>query len=470
MRNLIIRIISTTAVSVALMFATLGSQNSVFAQGAGNDTIVPPANDNFQDATPIEGTRGFLAGSNMNATIEPGEPTIYKGGQTVWYRWMAPGDVSITFDLKSFENSVTGIAIFNGPAIEKLFPMGQGVHFDRVTFIAQAKGEYSIQVSSKAPNNAGNFELSWAINGAETWKQFNFDGPLAMAGEPLSGKSDFAIFRWDTSDHPAAMWWIWMSNTQTSNAYNFGDNNAKVEHFVPGDYDGDGKVDIGIFDHQTSMFWIFESNTLTGRAVRWGFNNDWPIHGDFDGDDIADVSIWRPSTGTFWILKSTDGQALAVRWGMNGDKPICADYDGDGITDFAVRRGLTGERAVFYLLRSSDQQVVITEFGFGNDMTVPGDYDGDGKNDLAVFRPSNSGFYYLRTVDGTDRAITMPVPFINGDRVVPGDYFGNPTSDICIWQHEVGNFRCLADGGYGELFTFHFGLTGDEPVASSNVH
>ena len=467
MRNLFIRTISTTAGAVALALAAVGSYNSVFAQTI---EIMPPANDNFDSAEPIEGPSGFLPGTNINASVEPGEVTFYKGGQSVWYRWMAPANVSMTFDVKSIDTAAIGIAVFNGDRLEKLFPMGHGSHFDRVTFIAQVKNEYSIQITSKAEDGAGNFELSWAINGAETWKQFNYDGPLAPMGEPATGKSDFAIFRWDTSDHPAGMWWIWMGNTQTSAVYNFGDNNARVEHFVPGDYDGDGMVDIALFDHQTHMFWILQSSTQTGRAVGWGFNNDWPIHGDFDGDDMADVSIWRPSTGTFWILKSSDGQAMAVRWGMDGDKPVCADYDGDGITDFAVRRGNNNERAVFYLLRSSDQQVVTSGWGFGDDMTVPGDYDGDGKGDIAVFRPSNSGFYYLKSSDGTDVGVMLNIPFINGDRAVPGDYFGNQTSDICIWQHEVGNFRCLADGGYGAITTFHFGLTGDEPVASSNVH
>jgi hypothetical protein len=431
---------------------------------------MPPANDNFDSAEVIEGPSGFLAGSNMNSSVEPGEVTFYGGKQTVWYRWISPANVSITFDVKSVDTASTGIAIYDGTTLEKLSPIGHGRHFDRVTFIAQTKHEYSIQICSKAFDGAGNFELSWAINGAETWKQFNFDGPVTSLGQPATGKSDFAIFRWDTTGHPAGIWWIWNGSHETATVYNFGDNNARVEHFVPGVYDGDGLVDVALFDHQTHMFWILESSTQTGRGVLWGVNNDWPIHGDFDGDDIADVSIWRPSTGTFWILKSSDGEPLVVRWGMDGDTPVCADYDGDGITDFAVRRGSGAQMALFYVLRSSDQQVVTSGFGFGDDMTVPGDYDGDGKADIAVFRPSNSGFYYLRSMDGTDVAVTLNAPFINGDKMVPGDYFGNHRSDICVWQHEVGNFRCLADGGYGDYSVFHFGRTGDEPVASSNVH
>ena len=458
--------------AAAFTFATLFSHNSTYAQTRGNPDVTTPANDDFASAEPIQGPTGFVVGNNTDASVEPGEPLVYKGGESVWYRWTSPGDVSITFDLKPMNDAFVGISIYDGLIVEKLAPMGHGLHFDRVTFIAQRKGEYSIQISSKSANLAGDFELSWAINGAETWKQFNFDGPLASAAGPPVGKSDFAIHRWWSLSKDTSQWWIWRGNTADPIVYNFGDHFIAPEHLAPGDYDGDGLVDIGFFHKQGGEFWIYRSSTNTALVQSWGLTGDNPVQGDFDGDDMADFAIWRPSTGTFWVLNSSDGRPYAMQWGMNGDHPVVGDYDGDGITDFAIRRGSGSDPAVFYVLRSSDWQVQIAYFGFGKDMTVPGDYDGDGKNDVAVFRPDNTTFYFLASTTGEAHTVALPMsaPFDNSDRAVPGDYFGDARSDICVWLFRVGDFKCFADGGAGPVTTFHFGLQGDEPVAFSNVH
>jgi hypothetical protein len=395
---------------------------------------------------------------------------FYKGEQTVWYRWMSPAELSVTFDLKAFDDSATGIAIYQGSNLQKLFSMGHGVHFDRVTMIAHPMTDYSIQVTSKSPDAAGPFELSWDINAAEAWKQFNFDGPQATASGPPSGKSDLAIHRWQNLPQDISQWWIWRSNTFTPFVYNFGDQFIAIEHLAPGDYDGDGVVDIGFFNKQTGEFWIYRTGTNTAMVHSWGLSSDNPVQGDFDGDDMADIAIFRPNEGTFWVLKSTDGRAVAVQWGINGDHPVCGDYDGDGVTDFAVKRA--GSQAMYYILRSSDGQMAAINFGFMDDMTVPGDYDGDGKNDLAVFRPQNTTFYYLASSSGEVYTVPLsfPEPFENNDRAVPGDYFGDSRSDICVWLYRTGDFKCFADAGTGSLTTFHFGLQGDEPVAFSNVH
>src|SRR5207302_7684664 len=52
-----------------------------------------PANDLFANAQLLTGISGSVAGSNVGATSEPGEPNAGYGmgmGFTVWYRWTAP--------------------------------------------------------------------------------------------------------------------------------------------------------------------------------------------------------------------------------------------------------------------------------------------------------------------------------------------------------------------------------------------
>ena len=469
MKSILRRIINFLTIAIAITSFAVGNQQTVFGQAINSSDIVPPSNDSFENAYPITDYTGYLQGTNLNASVEASEPLYYKGGQTVWYRWVSPETFSVTFDLRSIESAPIGIAIYAGSTLEDLAMIGHGISFDRVTFIAAYHAEYWIQISSKSLA-AGEFALMWSVNGAETWKQFNFDGPAFSPGTPPVGKSDFAIHRWWTLSQPTGQWWLWLGNSQTSRAYDFGFHFIVPANFAPGDYDGDGVVDIAFYHQTDGLFWIYRSSIDSPLAIEWGVPSDQPVQGDFDGDDLADIAIWRPSNGTFWVLKSTDGIPLAVQWGLQGDLPVVADYDGDGITDFAVKRGMGVLPAIFYILQSSDRQVIVTQFGYGSDMTAPGDYDGDGRVDLAVFRPANRTFYYLRSRSGDDRIVTLPTSFFDGDRVVPGDYFGDSRSDICLWKYRTGDFQCFSDAGEGDYLTFHFGLRGDEPVASSNVH
>ncbi len=59
-------------------------------------------NDAFVDAATITGSQGSAVGSTVNATRETGEPAhIANGGsggaRSIWYRWVAPGNGSVSF-------------------------------------------------------------------------------------------------------------------------------------------------------------------------------------------------------------------------------------------------------------------------------------------------------------------------------------------------------------------------------------
>src|SRR5690349_4085517 len=61
----------------------------------------PPgtSNDNFANATVITDKSGYLQGSNAEASREPFEPPSCPRCRTVWYRWTAPENLSMTFEL-----------------------------------------------------------------------------------------------------------------------------------------------------------------------------------------------------------------------------------------------------------------------------------------------------------------------------------------------------------------------------------
>lgn len=428
-------------------------------------SIAPPANDNFANAEVISGNGGTVQGTNVEATSETGEPLFNGTNRTVWYRWTAPANLSMTFEIAlpvgTLNDSVMGV--FTGTSVGSLTQVatwgddinGPQNRKSRITFIATAGTVYRIQISGFNATT-GTFLMFWEVNGAESYKQFNFDRNEG------STTSDFGVFR------PSNGFW-YVRPSGGGQDYVVQQWGSSSDALVPGDYDGDGSTDIAVWRASEGTFYILSSLTGTFNVTRWGLPTDFPVQGDFDGDDRADPTVWRPSDGTFYVLKSSaPGTFTAQQWGASNDFLACGDYDGDGKTDFGVRRSANGF-GTYYILRSSDGGVIALQFGLTTDQTVPGDYDGDGKNDIAVYRQvAPRAFYVLRSSDGG--FISYPWG-IENDIPVPGNYAGlSSRSDFCVWRPSDAVLYCAADGGTGNFANIQWGQNGDRPIARSNVH
>ena len=86
--------------------------------------------------------------------------------------------------------------------------------------------------------------------------------------------------------------------------------------------------------------------TFLTRAVSWGLTGDIPVVGDWNGDGKDDIGIFRPSKG-IWSLDSNgnskwDISDKSVSWGLTGDIPVVGDWNGDGKDDIGIFRPSNG--------------------------------------------------------------------------------------------------------------------------------
>jgi hypothetical protein len=146
-------------------------------------TAIPP-NDNFANATVLAGTSTGVTGSNANATKEGGEPNHRPGnagGASVWHRWTAPSNMSVTISTEgsSFD---TVLGVYTGSSVAGLVTIVQNDDADadhrtsRATFNASAGTTYRIAVDGY-DGAEGAVELS--VNPA--WNN-NFSQPIQLIG------------------------------------------------------------------------------------------------------------------------------------------------------------------------------------------------------------------------------------------------------------------------------------------------
>ncbi|GAA5127857.1 hypothetical protein JIN84_08090 [Luteolibacter yonseiensis] len=120
----------------------------------------PPLNDRFSQGIMIPpGLPASVRGSNVDATLEPGELSPDQdGGASVWYRWVAPasGKFVISLPYKSFSSV---LHVFTGNAFNHLTPVVT-TSSNAITITATAGTIYQIAVHGYGPELTGEFELA----------------------------------------------------------------------------------------------------------------------------------------------------------------------------------------------------------------------------------------------------------------------------------------------------------------------
>lgn len=220
--------------------------------------------------------------------------------------------------------------------------------------------------------------------------------------------------------------------------------NDEIEYFT-GDYDGDGIADLGAVDRsKTPNTWFIRSGRTGGYLVQGEAlvddmdENFEIITGDFDGDGKTDVGAVNRATSAWYIRSSADKNDNGVyaemgkrgvgyspnkpnwipwgwQWGGmgSGHKIVVADYNGDGISDRAIyanyEPALNGRR--WFLISSQATEYTVAnglsnvygttfiEWGWvwpgmtESFVAVSGDFDGDGIFDRAIYGMGNGKWF-----------------------------------------------------------------------------
>ena len=431
-----------------------------------------PDQDNFISAYDLGvSNKGSIAGTNFNATIEPGEPAAMSAnpnGKSVWYKWKANDSIAMSFEVTENFTSQIGIysSVSGSPTINDIFKVAAGIDYTgfaanryKATFFAEANRTYYIKIdwhTFGGSNSVGNFQLKYGLN------RLTYSANFA-----IHHRTSLTVFR------PSEGAWYTINNIDLPlPGFRYWGKSGDVP--IAADFRGVGYSQLAAIRSENSkkIWYVATPEGVPYETIHWGIPSDKAVVGDFDRDGRADPTVIRNSAnGYLWYVRQSRDDSMRIfNFGTTGDKPVLGDFDGDGFTEVAVVRN-TQNGLMWYQIRSGFEsgptysQSVAFQFGTTPDVPAVADFDGDGKTDVSVFRPSTGTWYIIRSSTGQ----LQITPFgASGDKPQPADYDGDGKADLALFRPSDGNWYFWMSGTNTQRVV-HWGTTGDIPVSSLNT-
>ncbi|MEA2336055.1 MAG: TolB protein, partial [Thermoanaerobaculia bacterium] len=243
---------------------------------------------------------------------------------------------------------------------------------------------------------------------------------------------------------------------------------------------------VGVYRPATGQWLLRASNTAGNPSFTFTFGGqpgDQPVAGDWNGDGRTDLGIFRDGTFIRGVLTTADcprclpiatiDQLEPVTFGQAGDLPIAGDWNGDGIDDIGVYRPSDStfvrrvpQKSIVVPCHGCPSETVFTfttvthQFGSGGDLPVAGDWDGDGRDSIGVFH----GGVFQVTNDFFETNGSSTFGFI-GDLPIAGDWSGLGRHQLGLFHRSTATMALETQLGNGADVIFNFGNGGDLPVA-----
>jgi len=242
------------------------------------------------------------------------------------------------------------------------------------------------------------------------------------------GRSDLGVY-----DITSGNWYLM---TAGGDFYNLPFGNSGTQPMV-GDYTGDGCDDFAVFEPASGTWYLYNAWTGQSASLKYGDSEMIPVPADYDGDGKADLGLYYPAEGMWYIYSVGAKQFYSLKFGGPTMTPVPGDYNNDGAGDLATYEPNTGNWNIFTFDHYRHEgQYFSGNFGGPTMMPVGGDYDGDGRSDAALFE-ANTGYWYILTWKGQFLSGQFGGP---GCIPVPGDYDGDGRTDVCVYYPPTGTW------------------------------
>lgn len=310
-------------------------------------------------------------------------------------------------------------------------------------------------------------------------KQKSFDYTVIAFDPALTFSTDESL---DPSDRLGAFngsRWLLDSDGSGSPDHNlaFGLSNAIPVH---GDWNGDGREDVGVFANGT---WAldFNGNRLwegptADRRFQLGWTGVTPVVGDWNGDGRDTIGIFIDG---FWFLDvngdgqwDSSGKDRQAVLGWSGVTPLVGDWDGSGrdkvgiYTDGFWFLDVDGNGSW-----SGPTLDEAAHFGWLGTTPLVGDWNGNGRANIGIYV---NGFWFLDMDGGgvwDGPTVDRQADFgFQGAVPTTGDWTGSGRAGIGVfqdghWYLDLNNDLTWNGSSYDRVYAF--GEPGDTPIASN---